>query len=67
MGVPTIAYAGYRAYQELAPPELLCYSEECVHDTIMLLRAGKLGVQVRQQQQCVAAMFSNHEITSQYE
>ena len=67
LGVPTIAYAGYRAYQELAPPELLCYSEECVHDTIMLLRAGKLDVQVRQQQQCVTAMFSNHEIASRYE
>lgn len=67
LGVPTIAYAGYRAYQELAPPELLCYSEECVHDTIMLLRAGKLDVQVRQQQRCVTAMFSNHEIASRYE
>ena len=33
----------------------------------MLLRAGKLDVQVRQQQHVVTTMFSNDEITSRYE
>lgn len=67
LGLPTIAYAGYRSQAALSPPPLQCLTEKCVHDTVRQIRAGSLKHAVRAQAECVGMHLARPELASFYE